>query len=84
MESETGGSAKGLRMNFAYCWHRPGRVLRGEIRQCRHCGVAIEECPCVVLQRNVMPGCTACEGSGWVGILRSKSAAVKQMLGIAS
>ncbi len=65
-------------MNFAYCWHRPGRLLIGDIRACRHCGVSIAQCPCVSFDRNCTPGCKACEGSGWVGHLVSKRTALLQ------
>ncbi len=79
-------------MNFFACWHRSGRVLlaevwrsgevvRPEIRACRHCGVAIEECPCVQYRVSKLgSNCPACEGSGWVGILRSKRETIKQAL----
>ena len=66
-------------MSFCYCWHRPGPTYRN-VRTCRHCRVAIEECPCVSFGRNCAPGCTCCEGSGWVGIVRSKAATVAQMV----
>jgi hypothetical protein len=68
-------------MNFVYCWHRPGRMV-GNVRTCRHCGVAIEECPCVEY-RVVKGGATcACEGSGWVAIVRSKVMLIAGLLGI--
>ena len=65
-------------MDYFYCWHRPGRVIRGEVRQCRHCGVAIEECVGVVWRRACAIDCAACEGSGWVGIVRSKAMGLAQ------
>lgn len=60
-------------MNFLYCWHRPGKLfpLRN-FRVCRHCGVPVEECPCVDYGRSAKSDCPCCEGSGWVGIIRSK------------
>jgi hypothetical protein len=69
-------------MNYLYCWHRPGKSIRGEIRQCRHCGVAIEECVCAVWRQAASGDCVACEGSGWVGILRSKAAGLAQTVGL--
>ena len=69
-------------MNLAYCWHRPGRVIRGEIRQCRLCGVAISECICFVWRQAPSIECPSCEGSGWVGIVRSKAASIAQMLAL--
>lgn len=69
-------------MNYLYCWHRPGRSIRGEIRACRHCGVAIEECICFQWRQAGARDCPACEGSGWVGILRSKAAGLLQMVGL--
>lgn len=68
-------------MNYFYCWHRPGREVRG-FRLCRHCGIVIEECPCVSYGRDAAKGCTACEGSCWVGRLVSKSALLVQALPI--
>lgn len=53
------------------CWHRPGPP-RGAWVKCRHCGVAIEECPCVKLHRAPDPNCRACDGSMWVSIVRSE------------
>lgn len=64
--------------NNPWCWHRPGKVLRGEdVRQCRNCGVAIEPCPCEGKQKRCESACRACDGSGWVGMLRSKRATVE-------
>lgn len=39
---------------------------------CRHCGVLIEECPCV---RNRVPqgSCELCMGSGWLSVVRSET-----------
>jgi hypothetical protein len=49
------------------CWHRA--KVRGKILVCVHCGVAVEECPCVVYR--VPDGaCVYCNGSGYVAILR--------------
>jgi len=70
-------------MNFVYCWHRPGRVLKGEVRACRHCSIAVVECPCVSYGRNAAAGCVICEGSCWVAMVRSKSAALEQTLDFA-
>jgi hypothetical protein len=66
-------------MNFFYCWHRPGRAVR-QVRTCRHCGVAIWPCCCLSYERTPSSDCSACEGSGWAGIIRSKAAAVAEML----
>jgi hypothetical protein len=50
------------------CWHR--LVIRKLRNVCEHCGVEIEECPCV--RWRVPDGkCPYCMGSGWVAILRS-------------
>lgn len=67
-------------MTLSYCWHRPGRLTRGT-RQCRHCSVAIEECPCEPRKRSEEP-CRCCEGSGWVATVRSKAAGVAAMVRI--
>lgn len=69
-------------MNYFYCWHRPGRSIRGEIRACCHCGVAIQECICFSWRGAPLSDCPACEGSGWVGIVRSKLATLAQMVGL--
>jgi hypothetical protein len=69
-------------MNFFYCWHRPGKLRHG-LRQCRHCQVAIEECGCLSYGRTPGKDCPCCEGSGWVGVVRSKAAMVEQALGLA-
>jgi len=67
-------------MDFSYCWHRPGRMVRN-IRTCRFCRVAIEECGCVRWRGAPKADC-ACEGSGWVAIVRSRFQAIAQILGI--
>jgi hypothetical protein len=55
-----------------YCWHRPGRII-GRAMTCRHCGVAIDWCPCIGIHfRSVDDGCGACLGSMWVAIVRSR------------
>jgi hypothetical protein len=56
-------------------------VIRGEIRQCRHCGVAVQECVCFQWRQAAQTDCPACEGSGWVAIVRSKLAGLVQVLG---
>ncbi len=67
-------------MFYAYCWHRPGRI-HGSTWTCRHCAVGISECACVSYSRSPAPGCCPmCEGSGWVAILRSKLATMRQTL----
>lgn len=55
-----------------YCWHRAGKRWRGHIYLCQHCGIAIEECPCVNWGRSPDSKCPCCEGSGWVAVLQSK------------
>lgn len=60
-------------MNF-WCWHRPGiekKFARSTFRLCRHCGVPVEECPCVSWR---LPDgkCPICEGSGWIALIRSR------------
>lgn len=67
-------------MNYFYCWHRPGRLLRS-VRLCRFCGIAIEECPCEPRKRCESP-CPLCEGSHWVGIVRSRAAIADAVLGL--
>jgi excinuclease UvrABC ATPase subunit len=53
------------------CWHR-GRQS-GKHILCIHCGVAVEECPCVSWR--VPDGsCRACSGSGYVAIVRGNVA----------
>jgi hypothetical protein len=57
-------------MNHMRCWHRPGRNRgKTDVRVCRHCGVYVEECPCAPTKR-CEPACVACQGSGWVAIVR--------------
>lgn len=78
-------------MFYSYCWHRPGSKIINEIYRCRHCGVAIEECIGVQFRQACIGGntsisrapCQSCEGSGWVGIVRSKRAELSQMLDLA-
>ena len=67
-------------MNYAYCWHRPGKVIRDEIRRCRFCDVAIQECICFQWRQAAARDCPACEGSCWVGIVRSKAQGLMQMV----
>lgn len=68
-------------MTFFYCWHRPGRRIQAQRYACRHCGVAIEECPGVSWRNSCVGGSTCpCEGSGWVAIVRSKRQALAQTL----
>jgi hypothetical protein len=68
-------------MMFAYCWHRPGPMHhRGRFRLCRNCGVSIEPCPCVSWGRATDPDCKCCEGSGWVGLVRSRLTELAQTL----
>lgn len=56
------------------CWHRPG-VVRGVWVTCRHCGVAIERCPCAgEYERKVNSDCVMCGGSTWVSFVRSAKA----------
>ncbi len=83
-------------MNFFACWHRPGRLLagelwrdgvliRGEVRSCRHCGVPVEECPCVEYRISKLGSkCPSCEGSHWLGIVRSRRETIKQALDLAA
>ncbi len=68
-------------MFYVYCWHRPGRIGRG-FWICRHCGIGVEECACVSYSRVPNGTCAACEGSGWVAIVRSKISAMRQTLGV--
>ena len=66
-------------MDYFYCLHRPGKLIRGT-RICRICRVAIEPCPCGNLGRNPARDCNYCEGLGWVSIVRSKLAALRESL----
>ena len=66
-------------MDYAYCWHRPGKLHR-IVRLCRYCRVAIEACVCGDDGRSAKSDCRACEGSGWVGIVRSKAAGLTAVL----
>jgi len=53
------------------CWHR--LVIRRRRNLCQHCGVEIEECPCVTFR--VPNGkCELCLGSGWLAVVRSNAA----------
>lgn len=83
-------------MNFFACWHRPGRLIKsgvfrdgvlvqGEVWACRHCGVPVEECPCVEYRISKLgSNCVKCEGSGWVAIVRSKRETIRQTLDLAA
>lgn len=60
------------------CWHRPGRMVRQTVT-CRHCGVAIEMCPCVgPYLRSVDSDCRACHGGGWVSLVRGAVAKFRE------
>lgn len=61
-----------------YCWHRPGRRIRFGVL-CRHCGVLIEECPCVEW-RKVRSDCPLCQGGGWVAVVRGRRAKFAELL----
>ena len=61
-------------------FHRTGRMVRG-IVACRHCGVAIEYCPCVGPHfRSVDHDCNACHGSMWVAIVRGNRAKIAEVM----
>lgn len=60
------------------CWHR-GRPRR-KIWVCRHCGVAVEICSCDTSYRKPDPECIACQGSGWVAIVRGRIAEFREYL----
>jgi hypothetical protein len=63
------------------CWHRPGRTLASKTVVCRHCGVAIEYCPCVDdTYRKCNRNCSACGGSMWVAIVRGWRAAIATII----
>lgn len=65
------------------CWHLPGRQIRPEVLACRHCGVAIEECPCVpVLAHKVYENFPTCLGSGFVAILRSRYTKYREAIAV--
>lgn len=58
------------------CWHQAGRQTRRGVVTCRHCGVAIEYCPCTgETFRHVDHNCRYCHGSMWVAIVRGPRAA---------
>jgi hypothetical protein len=59
------------------CWHR--LRMRGKIHLCRHCGVLIEECPCVSY-RVSDANCPCCSGSGWVSVVRGHVAKFQEFL----
>lgn len=54
------------------CWHR--LRIRGKHHVYRHCGVAIEPCPCVTWMRSPDSHCPLCEGSGYLATVRSENA----------
>jgi len=77
------GITEARRMNFFYCWHRPGKLFTlRNFRVCRHCGVPVEECPCVNYGRSPVSDCPCCEGSGWVGLVRSRASTLRSNLAI--
>lgn len=61
------------------CWHRPGALI-GSTRTCRHCHVAVAECPCVSYGRVVDHDCAACGGSGFVATVRSSVAKFRELI----
>jgi hypothetical protein len=66
-----------------HCWHQPGRMnlfARAAFRSCKHCGLSIEQCPCVSWGRSPNDACPACEGSGWVALMQSKGQAMRNLL----
>lgn len=58
-------------------WHR--LRMRGKYHTCAHCGVPIEECPCVTW-RVPDPHCLCCSGSGWVSVVRSHANKFREYL----
>jgi hypothetical protein len=63
------------------CWHRPGRMTRRGTMTCRHCGVAVEFCPCTDAgYRHYDPKCLACRGSMWVAVVRSWRAKLLELV----
>jgi hypothetical protein len=52
----------------------------GERVTCRHCGVLIEQCPCVKLFRSVDDECRCCNGSMWVAVVRGRIAKFAEFL----
>jgi hypothetical protein len=62
------------------CWHRPGVLSPSRTRYtCRHCGVLIEECPCVQW-RMVDDRCCYCHGSGFVAVVRGWITKIRDLL----
>lgn len=63
------------------CWHRPGRLTRSGAVTCRHCAVAVEECPCVdETHRKVNSQCEACFGGGWVAIVKGWRTKLRELV----
>lgn len=59
------------------CWHR-GKTS-GKHLLCVHCGVAVEECPCVTW-RVPDADCRLCDGSGFVAVVRGRLAKFREYL----
>jgi hypothetical protein len=72
-------------MMHCACWHRPGRTRNG-VMTCRHCGVAIQWCPCAQSgspYRSVDHGCRCCQGSQFVAVVRSERSKFAEALEVA-
>lgn len=65
-------------MEWVLCWHRAGKA-KGNVLLCSHCGVAVEECPCVSY-RVPNDTCQICDGSGYVAIVRGKASKFAEYL----
>lgn len=65
-------------MSEVLCWHRAR--AHGKFLVCIHCGVAVEECPCVQNNRVADGACVYCDGSGYVAIVRGRLAKFAEYL----
>jgi hypothetical protein len=64
-------------VDYVACWHRGRKRKNGHV--CVNCGVACEECPCACY-RAPQGACTACNGSGWVAIVRGNVAKFREYI----
>lgn len=62
------------------CWHQ--LRIRGRWQVCRHCGVQIEQCPCVSHERAPDSDCKLCDGSGWLSVVRSQAEMFREFLAL--
>ena len=62
------------------CWHQ--LRIRGRFKVCRHCGIGIEQCPCVAFDRVPKGDCILCFGSGWIAVIRSEAMRFREFAGL--